>query len=388
MFGRFASRPSSKALAAKAAILASAVAFSGGCAYNRVCVKGMDPGVSRPAGLSGPLFVTELTMDFELPTQYRDGPAIDFGLPGNVFSTNYPSPQVALEKAAPEVFADSADATPIAVRLRSREKRGDWDALAEFPGMLLGGLTLFTIPWGRTSGAWEVELSVQLGPGVWSDSPAHLCKERAWFFNPITGIFLAWFFPESKGWEPPPRSPFAPIGQGGDCVWLPAMGRNAYNQPAKILWPLRVWPWSRLTPPANDHFVRLLGAMVVEAIDNLSESDLDALKNNPVAWKQYQRMSPFGEANAGGGKRAVAIGGNPSGNVGPKGPTVLEKRYDEATRRGFVKLANDGSDSIRTLKHVRENELPALVGRDASIRILGESTPERGVIQIDFEVVE
>lgn len=388
MSERFASRPFSKALAVKAAILASAVAFSGGCAYTRVSIADMDSRVSRPAGISGPLFVTELKMDFELPTQHRDGPVIDFGLPGNVFSTNYPSPQVALEKATPKVFADSADATPIVVRLQSREKQGDWDELAKLPGMLLGGLTLFTIPWGRTTGSWEVELSVQLGPGVWSDSPKHLCKERDWFFNPVTGIFLAWFFPESKGWKPPPRTPFAPIGQDGDCVWLSAMGRNAYNERANILWPVRVWPWRRLTPPANDHFVRLLGAMVVEAINNLSDSDLDALKNNPVAWRQYQQMSPFGAANAEGGKRIVAIGGDPSEKAEPKGPTMLEKRYDGTTRRGFIKLADDGSDPIRTLKYVRENTLPALVGRDRPIRILGESTPEPGVVQIDFEVVE
>lgn len=391
MSERFDSRLCNRALAVNAILAAFSVFLANGCAYTRISAKGVDADVSRPSGISGPLFVTELKMDFELPNQDLIGYEMDFGFPDNVFSTNYPAPQTIFAKAAPDVFSDSADATPVVVRLLSREERGGWDEMAKMPGMLLGGATLFTIPWAQTTGRWETEVSVQLGPGIWSDSTTHVCKERMWVFNPISGLFLVWFFPESSGWAHPPETgngTFASIENGGDCVWLIARTGNPYSKNGRKWFPYRIWPWNHFKSAGSDHFVRLLGSMIVETIDGLSDAELDSLKNNPVAWQQYQKISPFGEANTMGGKRRVSVGGVSSGGESTELPRVLEKNYDETTRRGRVKLSDTGSDHLNTLKYVRDQVLPSIAGAERSVRILRESSLEDGAFLIEFEVVE
>lgn len=268
-----------------------------------------------------------------------------------------PGVQTVLETAAPGWFSSDRNAQPLVVKIRSEAGAPD-DFLLNV-GVFPGAATLATIPI-FSSMPIRIGVSIQLGPGEWSEAETLPGREETILFNPVSQLIFSWFLSEEKGWQRERNDPMTAYGSRSE-MFSPA----AYMQ-------------------GNSGFVRLLAERIVAAWERLPTLQRARARQNPVAWKLLEEIQPQNGYVVGPGGGEVPVPG-PKRPVGP--PILSDSGYDTSSHRGFVAFRRNGTEPVAALLWVRRVAIPALVGKGKSIRILGESTAGDESVRIEFEVL-
>lgn len=379
------SRRSSNAVVAACLAVAFALPFSTGCAsYSRIVVSGESNAIPNDSG--GPRLCV---VDCVLET--RRTLAVAPGEKGGTSVTHVPGIQPALQAARPEWFASDESAIPIVVKLRS-VVTAMW-GFKSMGGCVLGPAssvvamcTLGTVPTGGWPGpVFEMNVSIQLDPGGWSDSAiVEACQEN-FTINKISDPLFGFMHSPEKGWQ----RVHADNGSVHDED-MQANEQSPFATPHGQFTLLTYLKHGDGPGGTNPVFAKFLANEIVKTWTSLSSADKRSVRRNPVALKKFQEVHPETGRAASSSNTSVAVPAQVAGNaaVAASTPSVAGYGYVEASGRGFVEFARNGTEHLAALKWAREQIIPKLTGKGAQIRIDSEKTLENGNSRIDFEVVK
>jgi len=333
------------------AVIAFVVPLLSGCAtYTRIAPDG-DPRNIPPRTEAPPLRVVQCIVE-----SYNEGTAFLRGGTAERHRT-VPGVQPVLETAATDWFSTNPNAQPLVVKIRSEATAPD-DFLLN-GGVLPGAVTLATIPIFSAMPI-RIGVSIQLGPGEWSEAEMRPGREETILFNPVSQLIFSWFLSEEKGWQRERNDPMAAYGSRSE-MFSPV----AYMQ-------------------GNSSFARLLAERIVAAWEDLPPLQRAKARKNPVAWKLLEEIQPRNAPIAGPGGAEVPVPGSkrPAGQ-----PILSDSGYDPSSHRAFIAFRRNGTEPVAALRWAREIAIPALVGKEKNIRILGESTTGDESVRIEFEAL-
>ena len=332
-----------------------------GCAYTRIALE--DDQREVPARTEGPpLQVVQCVVETH-NNGVRFGPATGARTERDVHGV-----QSALEAAEPRWFSTAPDAQPIIVKIRA--EAGHEIMNPSDPGFWLvlpAGATLATIP---IYAPLQIRLgvSIQLGPGEWSDARMLSGREDLVVFNPASALLFSWVLREKNGWR-----------RKRDAQGL--------SSQAESFTPLGYLEGGNGRKVANPHFARSLAEQIVAAWTNLSPPEHRRAMGNPVARKRLESLRPLDPTAVRGGITGVSIPVSTDLPAAVPAPKLVDSGYDPSSRRGFVEFHRNGTEPIAALRWARETAISDLIGKGKNIHILNEGAKDGDRVRIEFETI-
>ncbi len=347
------------------AAFALSVLLSSGCAYTRIALD--CPFGDIPARTGEP----DLHVVRCLVETHNDGVAFYRRTDGRVTEREVPGVQAALQSVDPRWFSTAPDAQPVVVKIRA-------EAGAEVMGHSSSGF-LLTLPAAATLATIPIYsplqirlgVSIQLGPGEWSDAEMLPGREDTVWFNPVSQLLFSWFLREKDGWQRQRDDPM-----------------TSYDSQAEKFSPAAYLSGGADGTKANPTFARLLAERIVAAWSALSPPERRKAMANPMARKRLEELRPLGANSKPPRMVEVPVPVSPDTPAVVSPPSVADSSYDSRTRRGFVAFRRNGTEPIAALIWARERAIPNLVGKGSSIRILEESLNPDGTVRLLFEVIK
>ena len=337
--------------------IAVVVPLLSGCAYTRIVLNGEQTTMPDHADVT-PLRVVQCIIETHNETT------------GSRKEIVAPDVQSALEASKPLWFSTVREAQPVVVKLRTDSINSITDSGPDARFWLLeflpaGSLCVIPAYFRRSV---HLGLSIQLGPGEWSDAWTFRGRQDTVSFNPVTALIFSWFLCEDAGWIRAENSSQKSILVG---AFDPSLFLGERNDKAG----------------ANPRFADMLANMIVDAWLTLSPSERRKAKNNPVARKLFkesgQQDCKTGEQESIGVPVPV-----PSGRIASfSPPSLVDSGFDASSRRGFVVFRRNDAESVAALGWARRTVIPKLTGNGRNVRILDESTIQDGVVRIEFEAL-
>ncbi len=316
--------------------------------------------------------------------------AVAPGEQGGTSVAHVPGIQPALQASRPEWFASDESAIPIVVKLRTVVM--SMYGFGSFGGCALGVAnsvafvcTLGTVPGGWPGPIFEMDVSIQLDPGGWSDSTiVELCQE-SFVANALSASLLSFMHSPEKGWQR--------VHDDNGSVEDEDMKANEQSPFATPQGQFSLLPYLKHGDGpggANPVFAKFIADEIVKTWTSLSSADKRSVRRNPVALKRYQEVHPETRGIATSSNTSVAVPAQAAGDASAaaSAPSVASYGYVEASRRGFVEFRKNGTEHLAALRWAREEIVPKLTGKGAQIRIIAEKTLENGNSRIEFEVVK
>ena len=345
------------------AVLVHSLVLSSGCAYTRIALD--DSTGNIPARTDDPpLHVVQCLVE-----KHNDGIAFYQKSNDRITEREVPGVQAALQSAEPHWFSTASDAQPVIVKIRA-------EAGAEVMGHSSSGF-LLTLPAAATLATIPIYsplqirlgVSIQLGPGEWSDAEMLPGREDTVWFNPVSQLLFSWFLSEKAGWQRQRDDPM-----------------TSYDSQAEKFSPAAYLQGGADGTKANPAFARLLAERIVAAWSDLSPPERRKAMANPMARKKLEELRPFDMNADESVPTDVPVPVPPDVRPVVSPPSVVDSDYDSQSRRGFVEFRRNETEHIAALRWAREKAIPDLVGKESSIRILEEGAKPDGTVRITFEV--
>ena len=353
----------SRPVALQIAVVALSVTLSSGCAYTRIALDGITGDIPARTG-EPPLHVVQCLVE-----THHDGVAFYQSSGDRGAERDVPGVQRTLQAADPRWFSTTADAQPVIVKIRAESGKevmtpddsGFWIAIP-------AAATLATIP---IYSPLEIRLgvSIQLGPGEWSDAEMLPGREDMVWFNPVSQLLFSWFLREKNGWQRQRDDPMTSYGSQAE-KFSPAAYLLGGEGKAK----------------ANPVFARLLAERIVDAWSDLSPPERRKAMANPMAQKKLEELCPVAPGSATSRITEVPVPAPPGALSVVSPPSVVGSNYDSQSGRGFVVFRRNGTEPIAAHLWARKQVIPDLVGKGRPIRILEETSEPNGTVRISFEV--